>query len=201
MPAPADHERSEFWIKDGFGELETRELDELRQLWKPLLLEHPVEWFQHRLAVFTHVLGLSSNRLWGPAFMRTQGFPDWITRHYPNAAESTALQQRMEEAFTALDGWWFYRPWFYLVAGTLLGAGLLIFFRPPFGAPLFVVGSGIAHELGLFLAAPSPDYRYSHYLVFSVCLAILMLIFHRPSILRRPKWASKVRVGGRPGGG
>jgi hypothetical protein len=38
-----------------------------------------------------------------------------------------------------------------------------------------LISSGLLHETGLLLAAPSPDFRYSHYMVFCSLLALLML--------------------------
>ncbi|WP_445367984.1 hypothetical protein ACH5Y9_25040 [Methylomonas sp. BW4-1] len=38
-----------------------------------------------------------------------------------------------------------------------------------------LTSSAILHELGLMLAAPSPDFRYSHYMVFCSLLSLLLL--------------------------
>jgi hypothetical protein len=176
MPVPPDYGRSSFWIKEGFGDLSENDRDELRQLWLSLPKDHPAEWLQHRLAVFSHVLGMTADPLWGAAFMQTNGYPNWIAAYYAPSRESTTLQKHMQDAIASLGDWWFFRPWFYMFGGALMVALLLMFFRPEFSPPLLLAMSGVLHELGLLVAAPSPDFRYSHYLVFSVGLAVLLLI-------------------------
>lgn len=186
MPVRPGYERSKFWIGERFGTLSEADLSALSELWLSLPLTYPAEWLQHRLAVFSHVIGWVDGDLWGAAFMQTYGFPDWVRVYYSDSPDSAEWQEQMQEAIIAISDWWFFRPWFYLGTGVILVVVLLVRFEPVFAAPILIATSGVMHELGLFIAAPSPDYRYSHYLVFMVALAAIMMLFSR---LRREKAA------------
>jgi hypothetical protein len=51
-----------------------------------------------------------------------------------------------------------------------------------------IAASGLAHELGLFLIAPTLDFRYSHYMIYAVMLALLrvvLLLKGRPMLLSK----------------
>ena len=64
-----------------------------------------------------------------------------------------------------------FRPWFYLLVALalLLGIGRA---SPAVRMPVRVlVASGLVHELVMAVVAPSPDYRYSHWLVVATCVA------------------------------
>jgi hypothetical protein len=39
-----------------------------------------------------------------------------------------------------------------------------------------IAASGLSLELGLFLLAPASDYRYSHYMVYTSVIALLLLM-------------------------
>jgi membrane protein implicated in regulation of membrane protease activity len=83
-----------------------------------------------------------------------------------------------------------YVPWMYAVLGlVVIGLALAM-------GSLDVVAlcaSGLVMEATLLFLAPSPDYRYSHWLVVSVCLAIVIIAVRRARATHarsRPRWRS-----------
>lgn len=67
-----------------------------------------------------------------------------------------------------------FRPWIYLVLAMIL----LAFTRGQRDVFALLL-SGIGLEAGLLLLAPTPDYRYSHWLVISTVLSVVILVTRR----------------------
>ena len=114
--------------------------------------------------------------------MQTNGFPETLQHDYGRNREPTAFQQSAERMIASLDGFWLFRPWFYFAIGFLLIAFTLWRFGIQRLEVTLLAASGFAHEAALFLIAPSPDYRYSHYTVFATTLAVMLLL--RPTLSR-----------------
>jgi len=69
-----------------------------------------------------------------------------------------------------------YKPWVYLALTiTIIGACLLSLAEERLQIAL-IAASGLAHEAGLFLLAPASDYRYSHYMIYTSIVALLLLL-------------------------
>lgn len=109
--------------------------------------------------------------------MKTNGFDNGFENQYGRNPESTELQEAVEGRMMALQSYFFFRPWFYLVMALGVVGYSVLKVDDQRLAPLLVASSGIFHEMGLFVFAPSVDYRYSHYLVFSAIVSVLILAF------------------------
>ena len=72
------------------------------------------------------------------------------------------------------DGTLLFRPWAYLLLALLL-LPLCRRSRLAFA----VLTSGIAYVLTLLVAAPSTDYRYSHWMVLTTCLGTVIAVVVR----------------------
>lgn len=102
-------------------------------------------------------------------------FPLDLLSVYGEQSQTTQLQNQIEETLTNMVDGWFLLPWPYLV---VLICVLFIVLFGPLAANIDIIAltvSGLLHELGLVLAAPSPDFRYSHYMVFCSLLSVLLL--------------------------
>jgi hypothetical protein len=67
----------------------------------------------------------------------------------------------------------------FLVRVYFWVALLLIPFARRNRAALVVLTSGLLYELGLFVVAPAIDYRYSHWLVVTTVIGVVILIASR----------------------
>jgi len=165
-----------------YSALNSTELEQLKQLWLSLIRDYPLQLLTHRMAVFNHVLGLTPDHLWSPSMMKTNGFDGKLQALYGSNPESTYLQKVAEQQIASLDRLWLFRPWFYLILALDIMAVTLLRFRLHYIEIILLNMSGYLHELALFFIAPSPDFRYSHYLIFTTILSFLLLV--RPSLMR-----------------
>jgi len=70
----------------------------------------------------------------------------------------------------------FWRPWCYLALTVLLIGACLAFRTPERIEIALIAASGLAHEGGLFLLAPAGEFRYSHYMIYTSGLALLLFL-------------------------
>ncbi|MDX8128621.1 hypothetical protein U737_23525 [Methylomonas sp. LW13] len=158
----------------GFESLSDLQRQTLHKLWIHTLLAEPVLWLRHRLAVSKYVLGLVPDNSWSPVIM-AKDFPSDLEQVYGSHPQATKLQEWLEAGMSKYVEYWFFQPWPYFMLTICL------FFAAVFRqvtAKIEVIcltSSAILHELGLMLAAPSPDFRYSHYMVFCSLLSLLLL--------------------------
>lgn len=158
----------------GFESFSAEQLSALHQLWTQSIMAEPLLWLRHRFAVSKYVLGWVSESNWSPVIMG-KDFPLDLAEAYGSVQVSSPLQDRLEEGLNGLINDWFFQPWPYFLVSIIVMA--VMFFRP-ITANIEItclISSGLLHEIGLLLAAPSPDFRYSHYMVFCTLLALLML--------------------------
>jgi hypothetical protein len=156
-----------------------REWNNLFQAWLSAAAHSPVLWLQHRTAVFQELLGLSSSDLFAPVIMEPNAFP-YDNSGVINNPPLTAFQGHIRQALYYLLWHHPFRPWTYLVLSILLL--FVCAFRPtPHKAAIaLIVLSGVLHELSLFFLAPSADFRYSHYMIYTSLLSLcLYLDAHR----------------------
>ncbi|MDT4289409.1 hypothetical protein RO575_07550 [Methylomonas sp. MO1] len=158
----------------GFASLSDQQRQTLHTLWIQTILAEPVLWVRHRLAVSKYVLGLVPDNSWSPVMM-AKDFPSDLERFYGSHPKATKLQEWLEAGMTKYVEYWFFQPWPYFVLTIYL------FFAAAFRRVtanievICLTSSAILHELGLMLAAPSPDFRYSHYMIFCSLLSLLLL--------------------------
>lgn len=157
----------------GFESLSDAQLQSLKTLWIQAILTEPMLWIRHRMAVSKYILGLVPGNSWSPVIMAKE-FPSDLARFYGVLPQATKLQEKVEAGLSKLTDDWFFQPWpYFIAAGCIFFAAI---FRP--GSEkievICLTSSAILHEFGLMLAAPSPDFRYSHYMIFCSLLSLLM---------------------------
>lgn len=184
-----------YWIKPGWGAgaplkfrfdsdwLSESDRAQMMKLWISLPFKYPGEWLRHRFAVSENLLGLTNDALWSPVFMKTNGFSDKFNKRYGRNQENTELQKIVERRLQPLQSYFFFRPWFYMILAALIVAFAIFRFEKENLTPLLISLSGVLHEMALFLFAPSVDYRYSHYFIFSEIVAALLLF--SPSVWKQ----------------
>jgi hypothetical protein len=158
----------------GFESFSAEQLSALHQLWTQSIIAEPLLWLRHRFAVSKYVLGWVPESSWSPVIMGMD-FPLDLAKDYGSIQVSTALQNKLETVLYSLIDYWFFQPWPYFLVSIIILA--VMFFRP-INANIEItclISSGLLHEIGLLLAAPSPDFRYSHYMVFCALLSLLLL--------------------------
>ena len=78
-------------------------------------------------------------------------------------------------AGTRLSRGWLFRPRLYLFLTVLM----LPLCRSRLGWAVLL--SGLLYELGLLFVAPSPDYRYSHWMIAAAVIGIVLTFRSRHS--------------------
>ncbi len=146
--------------------------DAIGRAWHDIVTSHVGAYLRYRLAMFGHVLGIGppnanlvvAHRGQDRARLATLDleivsarFQDHLERRFEHIARETPL----------------FHPIVYLVIALLLLA------MTRTRDVLALLLSGLALELSLLPAAPSTDYRYSHWLVVVTCLAAVLLFARR----------------------
>jgi hypothetical protein len=160
---------------NGF-QLTDLEKNKLLHLWKTLVLEYPLQWLSHKISVFKHVIGFDGKRLWSAVFMKPNSY-DWATKMYGRPYPDLSRVQTLVKHFLSKLEWQtpIYRPWIYLLMSLLVTVAVLQLSEERFGVAC-IVASGLANEVGLFFLAPAPEYRYSHYMIYTSILSFLLFV-------------------------
>jgi hypothetical protein len=148
--------------------------DAIGQLWWQTITSHPVEYAKHRLSVMAEVLSFTRSRPAGAVTRRDWRYPDW--------AKNLGLQTRYARFQHKITHWmsalWrnvpIFVPWIY----ALVALALLVLARRDRDV-LAILLSGLMMEGTLLFLAPSPDYRYSHWLVVATVIGIFSLTARR----------------------
>jgi hypothetical protein len=145
------------------------------EAWRTVIRAHPVEYLSHRWHVMREVLGLSDLDIWEPV-CRDFGLPYERMVKLGELHVQSWFQRRVGQFAERLGHTLVYRPWVYLLLG-LIAFGYAIKRRDGFIAAL--AASGIVYELPYFFFAPSPDYRYSHWMVTCTTIAVAIIFVSR----------------------
>jgi hypothetical protein len=138
---------------DGVPPPPPEQRDAIERAWWSLVRAHPCAYLHHRVHVFRGVLGMFT-RTWG----RVHDAPE----------HASALQQAWTVAARWLSDWTpLYWPWAYLIVALAL-----VYVRRRDRVALALLASGLVLESSLFFLAPSPDYRYSHWMIVCTCIAL-----------------------------
>jgi hypothetical protein len=142
----------------------------LRRVWVELVTAYPGAYWDHRRRVFNEVLGRSDEERWSPVWNNFSDSPERGAMVGHNHKHSD-YQEQLAEWFFDLgeDDFPYAVYWYFWLSFVLVGVAI---WRKQ-GLMLAFVTSGIAYELTYFFLAPSPDYRYSHWLVACVFASVL----------------------------
>lgn len=158
----------------GYTALTPLERNEVLGAWIETITTEPIAYLTHRAAAFAWVLGFQ-RQLWQPTLMDPAGYPESLQAIVTPFSQQTPLQSKLEWLFLKLSNYAPYKPWFCLLAATLLLTYLLVRRRDQI-ASIAMCLSVPAHMVGLFLLAPTPDFRYSHVIFIVTGLAIVLTL-------------------------
>lgn len=155
-----------------------RGLEAIEVGWRTTVTRHFAGYLRHRWAVFRSVLGFNQ-RLHVPVWTRFANDDQApTTLHF--STQHSALQRGWMAAFRWLATTWMFRPHLYAVLLILL----LPLCRSQLGRVILL--SGLLYELGLFVAVPSDDFRYSHWMIVTVLVGAVLALRSRLDGPARP---------------
>jgi len=156
--------------------------DALGRVWWDVVSSHFGAYVEHRLAVTGNVLSVGSARVPGAVTKRDAfRWPDYVHQMGQGTGWSK-LQHKWTRAIL-----WIWRntpifvPWIYVVISIVL---IPLAWRHRDVLALLI--SGLVFEASLVPLAASGDYRYSHWMVITVCVAIVVLTARRARAVRSP---------------
>jgi hypothetical protein len=151
-----------------------------RAFWQ-VIADHPGAYLRHRWSAFVEAIGLASPNHGSMVMMAKFQYPK-IMGDIGLATNASRLQTFWQRKINDLSkATPLFRPWIYLLISLIL-LPLCRRHRDVFA----LLVSGIVFELTLFPLAPTPDYRYSHWMVVCTYLAIIMLTARRAAAARVP---------------
>jgi hypothetical protein len=159
------------WFDTYCFELTEQEKVGLMKLWSTLVMHHPLAWLSHKLAVFRYLIG---QHRYDSVYM-DQHPVDWGKEIYDGSTPQLSYFQtkikQMLVQFTPI-----YRPWIYLVLTISVIAACVSSLTERRFQIALIAASGLSYEGGIFLLAPSSDYRYSQYMIYTSIVALLLLM-------------------------
>lgn len=158
----------------GYASLTPSERDAMMGAWISAIMAEPVAYLTHRVDVFGWVTGFQRYQ-WQPAILNPAGYPEDLQAIVTPFSQQTKLQAGLEQLFFKVSNYAPYKPWFCLIAAVLLLAYLLAMRRDQIAAIALCVAVP-AHMAGLFLFAPTPDFRYSHVIFILTGLALCLTL-------------------------
>jgi hypothetical protein len=146
-----------------------------RAAWWRTASAHPLAYLEHRAAVMAEVLGLSDDDVWEPVCHDFEAnLPHRHSLHHD--ASPSWLQRTLGGAFDVLGRTIVYRAWAYaLLALVFFGYALARRDR----WLVAILGSGLLYEASYFFLAPSPDFRYSHWMILCTAIAGVTIFVER----------------------
>ena len=158
----------------GFSGLSIQERRDILASWRQAITKEPGAYLAHRLAAFEHVLAFRET-LWQPVMFDPANYPVELQNIIPPFFSQTSLQAGLTKLFGKMAYYSPYKPWLCLAAALTL---LVVLLRSPAGRGLEIalLLAVPAHMFGLFLLAPTPDFRYSHVIFLFTGLAVIRTI-------------------------
>jgi hypothetical protein len=151
------------------------EIAAIGHAWRTVVTDHPGAYLHARWDVYAETLALpwtpAKNPLY-PSFLDISNY-QLFADQLGHDAHPTWLQRQLLGAFKRVGRSWLFRPWLYLA----LAVALLV--RARDRVVVALLASGILSELALFVAAPTPDFRYSLWLVIATLIAAMILLGQR----------------------
>lgn len=156
-----------------------RGLEPIAVGWRTMVTRHFAGYLRHRWAVFRSVLGFSQ-QLHAPVWTRFANDDQPQTKTVHVAIQRSALQRYWMVVLHWLATTWMFRPHLYAVLLILL----LPLCRSQLGRAILL--SGLLYEFGLFVAAPSNDFRYSHWMIVAALVGTVLTLRSRLDGPARP---------------
>jgi len=167
------------------------ELASLKRLWLGSITSYPFEYLRHRWSVFREMIGYTpeknpqlhpNHRLpWSRVLMdphppRNLGGPKEVAKRIRHDYKLSSIQEHIKKNLDHLSLGIIFRPYIYIILGTICMVAGLFVIRRNLGIVFFLALSGLLYEATFFFGTGSPDYRYSHWMVFSSWMSFLILL-------------------------
>jgi hypothetical protein len=146
-----------------------------RAFWD-VVTEYPGAYLAHRWATMREVLGMTSRPVGAMVMTFHTQYAQYMGILKLSSGWSTLQEWMQRRAVWIAKKTPLFRPWIYVVVALIL-LPLAIRMRQLDVVALLL--SGLALEASLFPLAPTPDYRYSHWLVVCTMMAVVMLTARR----------------------
>jgi len=144
----------------------------IKRAWWQMVRENPDAYFFHRLRVFRGVLGKPDRPVFDPVWHAHGNLPDLSSQPL---VESTGHQFAISQKLL----WVAEHTPLFRVSVYFFSALALLWLARRQRDVLALLLSGLLYELTLFLFAPSPDFRYSHWLVTVTIISAVILFVRR----------------------
>jgi hypothetical protein len=148
----------------------------VERAWKHLVTTYPLAYLRHRFAVMGYVLYLPYRHMSPSGTIVPREYP-WpaVVAQIGLSSKSSPLQYELTAMMLALhQNTPLFSVWMYLVIALLL-LPLTRKHRDMFA----LLASGLLLQASLLPLAPSPDYRYSHWMVICAIVAAIVLFTRR----------------------
>jgi hypothetical protein len=155
-----------------------QERDAVVRAWSAVVPSHVTAYLEYRWLVFRQLLQLVDTPLPSSAYIWFTDIQDLYgsAKAISHNAHPSGIQAWMHEVMFGLGGTLLFRVYFYL----FLAFALLPFCYRDREAFAFVA-SGLTSEAALFFATPTPDFRYSFWLLLATVIALVLIIARRIS--------------------
>ena len=141
----------------------------MARAWRTLVLGHPGAYFRHRARAFRELLALRGDGVREAIYVGYDDTSPFV--HAPSTAQAA-----LQAAALACGTSWLMRPFVYLVVLLCLVPFVV---RARDRLVVSFVASSLLSEAALFFLAPTPDFRYSIWLVFSTIVVAVMVFAQR----------------------
>ena len=146
----------------------------ITRAWRDVVGSHPGAYLRYRWDVFAELLALPPRQPPGAVWVWFGDGSAPSADDIEHDAAASRVQDAMRGGTLALGTGWLFRPWMYLVLAAAL---IPLAWRDRVARAL--LASAVLSELPLYVAAPTPDYRYSVWLVVATLLVALPLAARR----------------------
>ncbi|MFN0249227.1 MAG: hypothetical protein ACKV2T_20250 [Kofleriaceae bacterium] len=146
----------------------------IKRAWERIVLGHPAAYLYYRYEAFRRLLGLDARETFSRVYvwLSVIAAPETIAQ-----IEHDAAQSKIQEKLIAASIWISLTPiyipiWYFALCFLLL----------PFGRRRLDIGillSGIGYELQWYFLAPSPDLRYSQWMVLCSLIGLALVVTAR----------------------
>ncbi len=159
---------------NGYEPAPQAQRDAIERAWWHVVTTYPWAFIEHRFAVFAECLDITSTHSMGAITRREFRYPDYAAQQGVLTIPS-AVQIKLTRWLQWLSRHTpLFTPWLYFVLSLIL---IPVAWRQR--AVLALVLSGIFMELTLLPLVHSRDYRYSHWMVITTTIAIIILTTQR----------------------
>lgn len=154
--------------------------------WLNAISENPGAWLEHRGKVARHILNIEG-KIWAP-ILRSPITPNVARRM--DAPWDSELRMKIRASILS-NAPITHRAVYYFAMSLLLLLVLLAMVclnakhREQWVMLLLIVSSGVAYQITILVAATSPDYRYSHFMITCTLIALVVLVAKTIEIVRQ----------------